>query len=82
MSLLWKRNGGMIMIVYTTEHCPQCSFLKQELNKRKISFEVCTDDNILNQKNITFVPVVELSNGKQYSFSQALAALRAGELHD
>ena len=68
------------MIVYTTEKCMQCKFLKGELNRNGIPFEVCMDENIMAEKKIKSVPVLELDDGTMLNFMEALKKIQKGDL--
>ena len=60
------------MTVYSTEHCPQCQFLKQKMTEKHLLFDVCTDENILTEKGIVSVPVLGLDDGTLLRFADAL----------
>lgn len=64
------------MIVYSQPNCPMCAYLKQELDLKKIPYEVCTDGKIMDEKGIESVPVIEYL-GTMMNMQQALAWLNA-----
>lgn len=45
--------------LYTT-HCPLCRGVEMLLKKKKIEYNEITDVNIIKEKNITHVPVLEV----------------------
>ena len=70
------------MIIYSTENCPKCSFLKNKLKEQNINFEECRDHEEIVKKNIFTVPTVELNDGTRLNYPQALKKLQEGLLHD
>ena len=68
------------MTIYTTENCPQCKFLKQKLKENGISFDICTDPEIMDLKKIKNVPMLELDNGTLLNFQNALRSLDKGQI--
>lgn len=52
-----------------------CQVLIQELNKKNIDFTIVDDVEQLEEKEITFVPVLEI-NGERLNFKQALTWAR------
>lgn len=59
------------MTVYKTPNCPMCAMLINKLKEKNITFDTIEDKEILREKNITFVPVLEVEN-KQMSLKEAL----------
>lgn len=57
--------------LYKTEHCPMCKMLSDKLNEKNIPYNVITDRTVMKEKNITFVPVLEVNN-QLFSLQQAL----------
>jgi glutaredoxin len=49
----------MKIILYSTG-CPKCKILKQKLDEKGISYEVCSDVNIMISKGIKSVPLLEV----------------------
>ena len=68
--IIYTTKGGLKMIVYTT-HCPVCVVVENLLKEKKIPFEEVTDVEIMKEKGITSVPVIEES-GINYVGSEAV----------
>lgn len=68
------------MTIYTTEHCPQCKFLKKKLSENGISFVSCMDTDIMDKKKIKTVPMLELDDGTILNFQTAMRMLDKGEI--
>lgn len=49
----------MKIILYSTG-CPKCKILKQKLDEKGITYEVCSDVNIMISKGIKSVPLLEV----------------------
>jgi glutaredoxin len=49
--------------IYGTTGCPMCSYVKQKLTPLKVDFEYVTDEEIMAEKNILHVPVLEMEDG-------------------
>lgn len=47
------------IILYST-HCPLCKGLEKNLKNKNITYALCTDKQIMAQKGITRVPVLEI----------------------
>ena len=60
------------MILYTTEHCPQCRFIKQKLLERGIPYIVCMDTSVMEEKGVKNVPTLELDDGTLLRFLDAM----------
>lgn len=61
-----------IMInLYTTESCPMCKMLKKKLEEKNIPFQLINDVDVLTEKNIMHVPVLEIDN-KYMNLKEAL----------
>lgn len=56
---------------YHITNCPMCEMLEEELQERNIVYESIMDENILREKNILHVPVLEV-NGKILSLAESL----------
>lgn len=61
----------MHSIVFYTTHCPACNFLREQLDKKNISYIVETDEDVMLDLNITTVPVLEV-NGELLKYKEAL----------
>lgn len=55
--------------LYTT-HCPKCRVLETKMGNKHIQFEEITDTNIMTEKGITSVPMMEV-DGKMLGFLEA-----------
>lgn len=60
----------MTVILYTT-HCPRCQVLASKLDSAAIKYEVCDDVEVMSQKGIMSVPLLEV-DGKQLDFKKAV----------
>ena len=58
------------MILYTT-NCPRCKVLEAKLNAKNISYDICSDVNVMEEKGFMEAPMLEI-NGVVYSFNDAL----------
>lgn len=56
-------------ILYTTG-CPRCKVLKKKLDNAGIDVVICDDVNVMLDKNIIYVPVLEI-NGELLDFEKA-----------
>lgn len=56
---------------YHITNCPMCEMLEEELQERNIVYESIMDENILREKNILHVPVLEV-NGKILNLAESL----------
>lgn len=59
------------MILYTIG-CPQCNVLEQKLDKAGISYEKCTDKEVMRAKHMVSAPMLELDDGTTLDFSKAV----------
>lgn len=59
------------MILYTT-HCPKCNILEKKLQAKNMSYEVCEDKTIMLEKNLSYLPILEV-DGKLLDFSSAVS---------
>lgn len=50
------------MIVLYTTHCPKCKVLESKLNKKNIEYNICEDIDIIQNKDITVLPALEINN--------------------
>lgn len=57
------------IILYTT-HCPKCRVLETKLKAKQIQYIEVTDEAIMQEKNIEFVPMLEV-DGILMSFATA-----------
>lgn len=54
------------MINLYTTHCPLCRGVEMLLKKKQIEYNEITDVNVMKEKNINHVPVLEV-NGQLYT---------------
>lgn len=47
------------IILYTT-HCPKCRVLETKLKAKNIQYLEVTDEDVMQAKNIEFVPMLEV----------------------
>ncbi len=67
------------MKLYSTPGCPMCQMLAQKMNEKNIKFEKVMDLDVLEEKNITHVPVLETDDGRLLNLPEALKYVTAGE---
>ena len=67
------------MILYSTG-CPKCQVLIKKLDKANISYEICTDQKIMQEKKLLSVPALEINNAI-YNFKEAVDLINRGELN-
>lgn len=60
-----------MITIYKTEHCPMCKLLIQKLEEKHVTFNIVSEIDILKQKNILQVPMLEVNN-KLLNFQEAL----------
>lgn len=53
----------MQIILYRSLTCPKCKVLETKLKQKGITFEECTDINIMSQMGITSVPQLQVDGG-------------------
>lgn len=58
------------MILYTN-NCPNCFFLKRELDKKGIQYEICDDVDLMLEKGFRSMPMLE-KDGEIMIFPKAL----------
>lgn len=59
------------MIVLYTTHCPKCKVLTRKLNDKGISYEVCEDTKIMEEKGFVSLPMLDI-DGDVKDFSSAM----------
>ncbi len=65
------------IILYSTG-CPQCDRLKEKLDERHISYEVCGDIAVMRNLGIQTVPVLSV-NGELLKMKDALTWVKGRE---
>jgi len=70
--MVWP-TGGMErrMITLYSTHCPQCKALEMKLNKKKIEYIVCDDENKMKELGFTSAPMLDV-DGTTYTFANAI----------
>jgi len=68
------------MVTLYSTGCPKCQVLTKKLEKANIQFNICKDTNIMKEKNINSVPVLEV-DGTLYGFKDAAELINRGELN-
>ena len=58
------------IILYTT-NCPKCEILKEKLDSKNITYEVCSDIKIMVAKGFRSAPILEVDN-KVLTFLEAV----------
>lgn len=59
------------MIILYSANCPRCVCLEKKLNDANIKYEICKDAELMLQKGIRLIPVLEV-NGKMMGFKEAI----------
>lgn len=59
------------IILYSTG-CPKCEILKKKMGEKNISYTEINDIDIMNEKNITFVPMLEIE-GKLLNYKESVS---------
>lgn len=49
-----------INITLYTSGCPKCKILKQKLDEKNITYEICSDVNLMISKGFKTVPLLEV----------------------
>lgn len=65
-------------ITLYTIGCPKCKVLEIKLNQKKLNYETINDIDIIKEKGITSLPVLEVDD-KRYNFSDAIRFLNSVE---
>lgn len=61
--------------VYSLPNCPRCMVLKTKLKHKDISYNLVSDEKVLEEKGITLVPVMAV-NGELMNFTEAIAWIK------
>lgn len=64
--------------IYSTG-CPRCKVLIRKLQDNKVTFSICDDISIMENKGIVSVPMLEWK-GQLYNFSESVQLVNRGEL--
>ena len=63
------------IILYSTG-CPKCEILKKKMGEKNISYTEINDIDIMNEKNITFVPMLEIE-GKLLNYKESVGFINS-----
>ena len=66
-----------LVILYSTG-CPRCNVLKQKLDSKGIRYVTVNDVDIMTEKGIETVPVLEV-DGQMMKFPEAMKWIEKGE---
>lgn len=58
-------------ITFYTTNCPKCEILKNKLDAKNISYEVCRDINVMMNQGLKSAPALEIDN-VIYNFKEAI----------
>ena len=61
----------MDKIILYSNNCPRCKILKKKLDDNKINYEVVDNVDIMIDKGLSTVPVLEI-NGRMLDFKEAV----------
>lgn len=59
------------LILYTT-NCPRCQLLKERLTQAGMEYAVVDDIDVILNKGIAEVPVLEIEDGRLLSFGDSI----------
>lgn len=68
----------MIMVILYSTGCPRCNVLVQKLNSKGIEYDVVNDVDVMTEKGIETVPVLEV-DGQLMKFPEAMKWVEKGE---
>lgn len=68
----------IILITLYSTGCPRCNVLKQKLDSKNIEYTVINDVDIMTEKGIETVPVLEV-DGQLMKFPEAMKWVEKGE---
>lgn len=61
-----------VMIKFYSNDCPKCRVLKTKLDDKSIQYEKIDNIDLMLEKNIETLPVLELEDGVIMDFSSAI----------
>lgn len=64
------------MIILYSTHCPQCKALEMKLNKKKIEYAVCDDQEKMKELGFSSAPILDV-DGTTYNFANAIKWVNA-----
>ncbi len=50
----------VINIILYSNNCPKCKILKQKLDEKNITYDTCSDTEIMKSKGFKSVPMLEI----------------------
>lgn len=59
------------MILYTLEHCPRCSIIKQRLDAAGINYTICDDEKEMEALGIDELPQASI-DGTLFGFADLI----------
>ena len=59
------------MTLYTTG-CSKCKILESKLKEHNITYEECTDKEVMKSKGFRSVPMLELDDGTTLTYGKAV----------
>ena len=68
----------IILITLYSTGCPRCNVLKQKLDSKGIRYVTVNDVDIMTEKGIETVPVLEV-DGQMMKFPEAMKWVEKGE---
>ncbi len=70
------------MILYSTTTCPMCHMLAAKMDEKGIKYDKVTDTNILEEKGIMHVPILETDDGSRMNLAEAMYYINNLEGHE
>lgn len=61
----------IINIILYSNDCPKCKILKQKLDQKQITYDLCSDIETMKNKGFMTVPMLEV-NGEIMDFNKAI----------
>ena len=69
------------MIKFYTIDCPRCGVLETKLNQKNIKYLKITDTEVMRQKNIDLLPMLEV-NGELMDYKTAISWVNNQEVNE
>lgn len=60
------------MITLYTIDCPKCRILEDELTSQHIEFEVCKDKELMVDKGMSHLPILQIDDNTYLNFKEAM----------
>lgn len=64
------------LILYSMPGCPMCDMLASQLNVAGIEYAKVTDREVLKEKGITHVPMLQLDDGRLIGVADAMKYIK------